>query len=699
MNELLSLQKLFNESIFRIPDYQRGYSWSEEQLSDFWEDIVNLPIDRDHYTGMISLKKLNRSETEKWFEENWLFDTRGYSAYHVVDGQQRITTFVILINEIVKFYKNLEKNRSKSNDQIFISSIPLTKIIEDYLVIVKPDSEGQLKTYKFGYEIDNPSHEFFKHIILEEPNGGEVKETFYTLNLESAKKFFANTLKELFDAKNIEEIEKLYIKLTQKLKFNIYNINNDFNVFIAFETMNNRGKKLSNLELLKNRLIYLSTLFESDEILKENIRKKINDNWKEVYGFLGKNRDKALSDDEFLQAHWVIYFGYSRKTQNDYAQFLLKNYFTQKRILENVVFENNYEEQELTSEDDSIIYSENENDGKELLPTDIRKKMTMGDIGKYIDSMKSLIPYWYSLNFPSSSAFDPRIKMWLDRINRLGYVYFKPLTAVVLFKYNLNRSDENTQKVFEYLKSVERFIFMHFRFSNYNATYKNSYFYNRANDLYFDKTTIEDLTKELNQIDYLDGTGTITKDSTNSIINNYMNRFKNYGGYYSWATIRYFLYEYECYIMGDQANVRIYPENMFKKDERDKVSIEHIYPQTPNDPYWTERFGNYSQEERNFLTGTLGNLLPLSLSINIQLQNDSFLDKKNRKPRGYLNGSHSEYEVSTNPNWTSKEILDRGLKLLNFMSERWNFKFENENDKIRLLGLEFLVINQSTDNN
>jgi uncharacterized protein with ParB-like and HNH nuclease domain len=88
MNELLSLQDLFNKKIFRIPDYQRGYSWSGQQLNEFWEDIINLPLDRDHYTGMISLKKLNRNETDKWTEENWLFDTWGYSAYHVVDGQK-----------------------------------------------------------------------------------------------------------------------------------------------------------------------------------------------------------------------------------------------------------------------------------------------------------------------------------------------------------------------------------------------------------------------------------------------------------------------------------------------------------------------------------------------------------------------------------------------------------------------------------
>ena len=180
MNDLLSLTDLFNRSIFRIPDYQRGYSWGELQLEEFWSDILNLLPNRDHYTGMISLKKLDREYTsdEKWNDERWLLDNWNYNAYHVVDGQQRLTTFIILINEIVLFYKKI--NPDKEMNQIFINSIPLNKIEEDFLVISKPDSADIIKTFKFGYEVDNPSYEFFKHKILGEPNSGLLNETFYT---------------------------------------------------------------------------------------------------------------------------------------------------------------------------------------------------------------------------------------------------------------------------------------------------------------------------------------------------------------------------------------------------------------------------------------------------------------------------------------------------------------------------------------
>ena len=116
------------------------------------------------------------------------------------------------------------------------------------------------------------------------------------------------------------------------MMFNMYYIDNDFNVFIAFETMNNRGKKLSYLELLKNRLIYLSTLFNVPEDNKNALRKEINETWKTIYGNLGNNKLKPLNDDEFLQSHWMIYFGYTRSNQTTYNTFLLNDYFTQQNI-------------------------------------------------------------------------------------------------------------------------------------------------------------------------------------------------------------------------------------------------------------------------------------------------------------------------------------------------------------------------------
>jgi len=60
MNELQSLSQIFQNKLFRIPDYQRGYAWQDPQLRDFWEDLLNLQTDRNHYTGLLSMKAMNR---------------------------------------------------------------------------------------------------------------------------------------------------------------------------------------------------------------------------------------------------------------------------------------------------------------------------------------------------------------------------------------------------------------------------------------------------------------------------------------------------------------------------------------------------------------------------------------------------------------------------------------------------------------
>jgi len=63
VDEPKSLDSLFKEKLFRGPDdYQRGYAWQPEQLRDFWEDLVNLPNGRSHYTDVLTLKEIPSAE-------------------------------------------------------------------------------------------------------------------------------------------------------------------------------------------------------------------------------------------------------------------------------------------------------------------------------------------------------------------------------------------------------------------------------------------------------------------------------------------------------------------------------------------------------------------------------------------------------------------------------------------------------------
>src|SRR5207248_8787629 len=96
-SELKPLQEFFNKRIFRIPDYQRGYAWGEKELRDFWQDLDRIPEGRNHYTGQLTLESVAKEAWQRWDEDLWLITGANFKPYYVVDGQQRLTTAIILI--------------------------------------------------------------------------------------------------------------------------------------------------------------------------------------------------------------------------------------------------------------------------------------------------------------------------------------------------------------------------------------------------------------------------------------------------------------------------------------------------------------------------------------------------------------------------------------------------------------------------
>lgn len=681
MSDLQSLSELYQNKLFRIPDYQRGYAWKQDQLVDFWDDILNLQEDRYHYTGLLSLKAVAKSESKAWSNDKWLLDS-GYKAYHVVDGQQRLTTFSILVNEIVSFVEGLECNEGKSDEEIVLCYQTLKAIRSKYISQKRPP-QNLITTYLFGYEVDNPSADYLTYKIFDEPFSGAVNETYYTQNLKYAKEFFLDCLEKLYAAEGIDGIEAVFRRITLQLMFNIHEIEDDYDVFVAFETMNNRGKKLTNLELLKNRLIYLTTLYDTDKLDsmdKAELRKQINDAWKEVYYQLGRNQNSPLSDDEFLRAHWIIYFQYSRKKGDDYIKFLL-NKFSAKNIFDKQIVA-------IEEEVSETIETDIEEDDDVPQPTEpetvmIISKLEPGEIAAYVNSLKSVAKYWFFTFFPELSDLTHEEKVWIERLNRVGVGYFRPLVAASL------TADANAtpEERIEFFRAVERFIFLSFRMAAFQSSYKSSDYYRKTREVYTGELALSEVTASLLE------TSTYDMDYA---IKNFMTRidkrFSNGDGFYGWRDLRYLLFEYE-YKKAEETGIEKLGWTPFTKVEKDKVTIEHILPQTPTKWYWKNQFRQYTDAEIKILSGTLGNLLPLSQSVNSALQNDSFADKKSSKSigrRGYEDGSHSEIEVSRQADWDAQRILKRGMKLLKFIETRWDIKFKDESQMLDLLHISFV---------
>jgi len=693
MEEPRSLDSLFKEKIFRIPDYQRGYAWQREQLKDFWEDLVNLSDNRSHYTGVLTLKQIASQEIDNSAKEYWLVEDHSYKLYHIVDGQQRLTTFIIFLQAFVDFVERLPENKDKTDDAIYITdSLSVAAVQNKYLFKIKPTGD-QFRTYKFGYTTGNPSSDYLRYKILGEAGGGSVQETFYTLNLSNAKRYFTEQFKELHEQAGLAGLQDIYKKLTKRFLFNEYIIKDEFDVFVAFETINNRGKKLSDLELLKNRLIYLTTLYNDEELdsaERKSLRDTVNDAWKEVYHQLGRNKARPLNDDDFLRAHWTMYFKYSRQTGRDYIRFLLDEQFTPQRVhkkVERKVALELPEEQRSTTDFED---SEDENgDVVEGTTTTVSSaQLPPTEIRDFVNSLKESAVHWFNSFYPYMADMSSEEQQWIDRLNRIGMVYFRPLVMAIL----KNERSENER--IDIFKHIERFIFIVFRMTTTRANYRSSEFYNAAREIDragINGASIKGRLKEQSSFIF-NKDGTLMIDDFYNLLHK---KFEGSNGYYGWSGLRYFLYEYELSLLSESRQKKVDWSDLLKT-ANDKISIEHIYPQTETDE-WAEAFREVDAKNRRYYSATVGNLLLLSVAINSSLQNDSFVDKKKAKynaagqkiRNGYSDGSHSEIEVSRQDCWAPKQIYDRGIKLLSFMEQRWDFKFKNDGQKRKVLFLDF----------
>lgn len=434
---------------------------------------------------------------------------------------------------------------------------------------------------------------------------------------------------------------------------------------------------------------------EASDDVKVTLRNRINSAWGEIYNQLGRNKTAPLNDDEFLRAHWIMYFKYSREKGDDYIRFLLDDYFSPKKVIKGVDistrFISNVEEvSDLAEGDDDLV-------DKSAIPvdSDIGKPsiLKISEINSYVESIRVASKVWYSTFFPqNANEFSTREKVILEKLNRLKVGYFRPLIMSGLLK--TQNDDEIRMKL---LQQIERFIFLTFRVSRAQSNFGSSYYSRAARSIYFGERTVEQIIKDLNE----DLEWVFDENGAFKVI--YFQGFidkkfaKNGLGFYGWSDLRYFLFEYEEHLKQTRNQPKLGWEN-FIKHEKDKVSIEHIYPQNDSNIYWVERFGDYSEQQRNHLKGSLGNLLPLSSSINSSLQNDDFLAKKKIKQddagvvlrNGYSNGSYSELEVASADEWASKEIVERGMKLLGFMEQRWEIDLGDRSNKLKLLQLSFL---------
>ena len=612
-----NLFELFTQRVFRIPDYQRGYAWEEKQLSELWDDLDEIISEngdlRHHYTGTIFLDKTKPQKEDEWFESKF---------YNIVDGQQRLTTLVILIFELLK---ETEKGYCEiKKDELF------------EIFIAKKNLQETRKIYKFRYMDTDQNNKYLLRNIFEddkivsEPDNQNV----YSKNLKLAKKFFSEKIKEL----DATQKETLFGKIIHKLVFDVRIIENDLDVQAVFETMNNRGKPLTVLEKLKNRLIYLTEKKINEPADRNTLRKKINDAWGKIYSSLAKNPHRVLDEDEFLSAHLSLF-----KKPED-------NVFSEKSA-ERKVFQ--------------MFCNKPEKYAEEPVNYHV--------IEEYIVDLSDLAPVWYDIH--NSPGLVKKILL----LNGSKEVR---IFLAALFK---NTTISENERQFT-LVLLEKILFRNgvpgMWCINIESTASH-----KARELYTEKITICEVN------DFFSG---ITKETINqqSVINNFRYLFsyeRGNKGFHRWWGLKYFLFEYEENLK------KKYDEtsNKVSLDDFGDTQIEHIIPRAWSN-FWKNEIEEFTEtineDKKDYvikvLLNTLGNLTILK-EKNQELQDKSWDVKKKR----FSTGSYNEIEISKYDKWNYTSIQKRGEKMLKFLCEKVqdNFTFDDETTRQILFDADYII--------
>ncbi|ABF85403.1 DUF262 domain-containing protein [Helicobacter pylori] len=582
--KLLDLDGVIEKGVFEIPSYQRGYAWQERQLKDFWNDLEHVSKlgDKFHYMHSLTLREL-----ENDFEN---------SAFEIIDGQQRLATSLILLGLLAKTTQNKDPKYS------FINLEPIL-------------------SYKY-YGLS----EAFRAITEEEKDLKAFKTSFYAKNLIDAYTFF----KEKISDTPVGTLERMFDALTKKMLFSVVGLNdNRIDPFSSFETINNRGKDLSTLELFKNRLHFVAHKICDEKEELENLQKKINDTYAIIYHDLRQFEDTHL--DGFLK-HFVEYY-YGEK--GDFKKRLLEMEFNaHQRYTDNTNFNEEYEKI-----DDLLFYLSYSSKVWNFLHTLDEKSITL-----IVDDNKKL-----------EIEITPKMRNLLEKMRRLNALSenaFLPLLlsllTIQLVGRSANEQPYTTQELEGLLEYLERFGFLVYGVAGKNTAKHEwielAFIAFRAFRYGEENIAIEDLPT-------LEKSFFKGKYSGLELLEESIHSKKNTEKWYQWGkALNYLLYEYELHHN---------PETTLNFDSSIE-SIEHILPQNPDQ--------GYSAKEKSWaknpnIVHALGNLLLIPKNANSSLSNKPFEEKRKQ----YLKGSYSEKEVAKNASFGVAQIKERSEKLLEFL--------------------------------
>ena len=254
----VTLAQLFQDRLFRIPQYQRSYSWHRKQRKDLFADIQQVysrGSERSHFMAtVVGLRR--KTET---------IGTTAHQFIDIVDGQQRITTLIVLLKAIAVAIDNSGTDDASVREEINNS-------------LIKDDNATLLLL-----QTNHDSSDYFANYLKRGTHpSSRTAETIADRELlaamEESEQFVTDW--QMSDKSLVE----LVTLLKNRLTFILHEINDESLVYTVFEVLNSRGLDVSWFDRLKSML--MAVVFEHEANRAEHID-TVHSLWAQIYDCVG----------------------------------------------------------------------------------------------------------------------------------------------------------------------------------------------------------------------------------------------------------------------------------------------------------------------------------------------------------------------------------------------------------------------------
>lgn len=293
------IQDIFSLGYFKIPRFQRPYSWEVDEVESFWNDVV-------------------KENPENYFIGSMVVYQSKKPYFGIVDGQQRLTTITLILSALRNAFLKIGENNLAKGIHKYIEKANIDN--EDEFVLKAETSFPYLQSYiqsfdglKLNCEVGSEelklkkAFDFISKKLIE-----AIPELSVLIDNQSQPSLFTN-----HDTAVVQKLKAIRDKVLS-LKLVFIQLENEEDAYLIFETLNARGKDLTTPDLVKNLL------------LKKLQSKSIAlDNAKEAWNTLTKKFD-GISDLDvlgvYLLHYWMSKFEYtSDKTLFSKVKSYLKN--------------------------------------------------------------------------------------------------------------------------------------------------------------------------------------------------------------------------------------------------------------------------------------------------------------------------------------------------------------------------------------